>query len=54
MAGTLFHDSKITLIQWFFVIYFLGSEKGSKLIEINWRNARLIVKKLRTAIGYRA
>lgn len=60
MAGTLFHGSKLILIQWFFAIYFLGLDKGSilalrlsKLIEINWRTARLIVKKLRTAIGYR-
>jgi hypothetical protein len=29
MAGTLFHGSKITLIQWFWAIYFLGSDKGS-------------------------
>ncbi|MFT6194869.1 MAG: transposase-like protein [Cognaticolwellia sp.] len=42
MAGTLFHGSKITLIQWFWAIYFLGSDKGSisalrlsKLIEVN-------------------
>jgi len=60
MAGTLFHGSKITLIQWFFVIYFLGSEKGSmsalrlsKFIEVNWRRARLILKKLRTAMRHR-
>jgi len=60
MAGTLFHGSKITLIQWFWAIYFLGSDKGSisalrlsKLIEVNWRTARLILKKLRTAMGHR-
>jgi transposase-like protein len=42
MAGTLFHGSKITLIQWFWAIYFLGSDKGSisalrlsKLIEVD-------------------
>jgi len=42
MAGTLFHGSKITLIQWFGAIDFLGSDKGSisalrlrKLIEVN-------------------
>lgn len=60
MAGTLFHGSKITLIQWFWAIYFLGSDKGSisalrlsKLIEVNWRTVRLILKKLRTAMGHR-
>jgi transposase-like protein len=59
-AGTLFHVSKITLIQWFWAIYFLGSDKGSisalrlsKLIEVNWRTARLILKKLRRAMGHR-
>ncbi len=59
-AGTLFHGSKITLIQWFWAIYFLGSDKGSisalrlsKLIEVNWRTARLILKKLRRAMGHR-
>jgi transposase-like protein len=59
-AGTLFHGSKITLIQWFWSIYFLGSDKGSisalrlsKLIEVNWRTARLILKKLRRAMGHR-
>ncbi|AGH47624.1 hypothetical protein C427_5530 [Paraglaciecola psychrophila 170] len=60
MSGTLFHGSKITLNQWFWAIYFLGSDKGSisalrlsKLIEVNWRTARLILKKLRTAMGHR-
>jgi transposase-like protein len=39
---------------------FLGSDKGSisalrlsKLIEVNWRTARLILSKLRTAMGHR-
>ena len=60
MAGTLFHGSKLTLIQWFWAIYFLGSDKGSisalilsKLIDVNWRTARLVLKKLRTAMGHR-
>ena len=45
-AGTLFHGSRLSLIQWFWVIYFLGSDKGSisalrlsKLIEVHWRTA---------------
>jgi transposase-like protein len=60
MAGTLFHRSHIPLVKWFWAIYFLGSDKGSisalrlsKLIEVNWRTARLILKKLRVAMGHR-
>ena len=60
MAGTLFHGSHISLIKWFWAIYFLGSDKGSisalrlsKLIEVNWRTARLILRKIRVAMGHR-
>jgi hypothetical protein len=60
MAGTLFHGNHISLVKWFWTNYFLGSDKGSisdlrlsKLIEVNWRTARLILKKLREASGYR-
>ena len=60
MAGTLFHGSHISLIKWFWAIYFLGSDKGSisalrlsKLIEVNWRTARLILRKLRAAMSHR-
>ena len=59
-ADTLFHGSRIPLAKWFWAIYFLGSDKGSisalrlsKLIEVNWRTARLILSKLRTAMGHR-
>ncbi|CAG21818.1 hypothetical transposase [Photobacterium profundum SS9] len=59
-ADTLFHGSRIPLTKWFWAIYFLGSDKGSisalilsKLIEVNWRTARLILSKLRTAMGHR-
>jgi hypothetical protein len=59
-ADTLFHGSRISLTKWFWAIYFLGSDKGSisalrlcKLIEANWRTARLILSKLRTAMGHR-
>jgi hypothetical protein len=48
------------LIQWFWAIYFLGSDKGSisalklsKLIEVNWRTARLILKNIKMAMGHR-
>lgn len=59
-ADTLFHGTRIPLTKWFWAIYFLGSDKGSisalrlsKLIEVNWRTARLILSKLRTAMGHR-
>jgi len=59
-AGTLFHGTHIPLLKWFWAIYFMASDKGSisalrlqKLIEVNWRTARLILKKLREAMGHR-
>ena len=59
-SGTLFHGTHIPLLKWFWAIYFVGSDKGgisalrlSKLIEVNWITARLILKKLRTAMGHR-
>jgi len=59
-AGTLFHRSHLPLLKWFWAIYFIGSDKGSisalrlsKLIEVNWRTARLILSKVREAMGHR-
>ncbi|MDX2368301.1 MAG: IS1595 family transposase [Colwellia sp.] len=59
-SGTLFHGTHIPLLKWFWAIYFVGSDKGSisalrlsKLIEVNWRTARLILSKLRRAMGHR-
>jgi len=59
-AGTLFHRSHLPLRKWFWGIYFIGSDKGgisamrlSKLIEVNWRTARLMLKKLRQAMAHR-
>lgn len=59
-AGTLFHRSHLPLLKWFWAIYFIGSDKGSisalrlsKLIEVNWRTARLILSKVRSAMGHR-
>jgi hypothetical protein len=56
----LFHGSHIPLIKWFWAIYFLGLDKGSisalrlrKLIEVNGRTARLILKKRTVARGHR-
>ncbi len=57
-AGTLFHRSHLSLQKWFWAIYFIGSDKGSisavrlsKLLDVNWRTARLVLKKLRKAMG---
>ena len=59
-AGTLFHGSHLPLLKWFWAIYFIGSDKGSisalrlsKLIEVNWRTARLILSKVRKAMSHR-
>ncbi len=59
-AGTLFHRSHLPLRKWFWAIYFVGSDKGSisavrlsQLIEVNWRTAWLMLKKLRQAMGHR-
>ncbi len=59
-AGTLFHRSHLPLQKWFWAIYFMGSDKGgisavrlSQLIEVNWRTARLLLKKRRKAMGHK-
>lgn len=59
-SGTLFHGTHMPLLKWFWAIYFIGSDKGSisalrlsKLIEVNWRTARLMLSKLRHAMGHR-
>jgi hypothetical protein len=59
-SGTLFHSSNLPLLKWFWALYFIGSDKGSisalrlsKLIEVNWRSARLILTKVRAAMGHR-
>ncbi len=60
LAGTLFHRTHLPLLKWFWSLYFIGSDKGSisalrlsKLIEVNWRTARLILRKVREAMGHR-
>jgi hypothetical protein len=59
-SGTLFHGSHLLLLKWFWALYFIGSDKGSisalrlsKLIEVNWKTARLMLTKLRAAMGHR-
>ena len=57
-AGTLFHRSHLSLQKWFWAVYFVGSDKGSisavrlsQLIDVHCCTARLVLKKLRKAIG---
>ena len=60
MSGTLYHGSHLPLLKWFWALYFIGSDKGSisalrlsKLIEVNWKTARLMLTKVRAAMGHR-
>jgi len=57
-AGTLFHDTKLPLLKWFWSIYWLSSDKGSisalrltKLIGVSWVTAQRMLRKLRIAMG---
>jgi hypothetical protein len=59
MVATLFHGSHISLVKWLWAIYFLSSDKDSisalrlsKLIEVNWRTERLILKTHSVAMGH--
>lgn len=57
-SGTLFHGSKVPLLKWFWAIFYISSDKGgisalrlSKLIEVNWKTAFQMLRKIRTAMG---
>jgi transposase-like protein len=57
-AGTLFHNTKLPLVKWFWCIYWLSSDKGSvsalrltKLIGVSWLTAQRMLRKLRRAMG---
>lgn len=59
-AGTLFHSTKLPLKKWYWAIYLVASDKGgvsalrlSKLIGVSWPTARLMLTKLREAMGDR-
>ena len=59
-AGTLFHSTKLPLKKWYWAIYLVGSDKGgisalrlSKFLGVSWVTARLVLRKLRTAMGHR-
>ena len=57
-AGTLFHNTKLPLVKWFWCIYWLSSDKGSisalrltKLISVSWLTAQRMLRKFRIAMG---
>lgn len=59
-AGTLFHNTKLPLSQWFWTIYWVASDKGrisalrlTKLIHVSWLTAQRMLRKLRIAMGER-
>lgn len=59
-AGTLFHSTKIPLTYWFLALYFCAVDKGGisatrlmTYINVSWNTARLMLAKLRTAMGDR-
>lgn len=59
-ADTIFHSTKLPLTKWFWAIYWISSDKGGisalrlqKLIGVSWPTARLMLTKLRTAMGHR-
>jgi hypothetical protein len=60
LSVTLFHGGHLPLLKWFWALYFIGSDKGSisalrlnKLIEVNWKTARLMLSKVRATMGHR-
>lgn len=57
-AGTVFHNTKLPLVKWFWCIYWLSTDKGSisalrltKLIGVSWITAHRMLRKLRIAMG---
>lgn len=57
-AGTVFHNTKLPLVKWFWCIYWMGTDKGSisalrltKLIGVSWLTAQRMLRKLRVTMG---
>ncbi len=57
-SGTLFHNTKLPLVKWFWCIYWMSKDKGSilalrltKLIGVSWITAQRMLRKLRVAMG---
>lgn len=59
-SGTLFHSTKLPLTSWFVAIYFCAVDKGGisatrlqAYIDVSWNTARLMLAKIRKAMGER-
>ncbi len=59
-AGTLFHSTKVSLVQWFTAIYFVAVDKGGisaerlrQYISVTWNTASSMLNKLRHAMAER-
>jgi transposase-like protein len=59
-VGTVFENSKLPLTKWFTAILLMSSDKGgisaqrlSKVVNVDWNTARLMLSKLRTVMGDR-
>ena len=59
-VGTVFENTRLSLTKWFAAIYLMSVDKGgisasrlSKMIGVNWRTARLMLRKLRRVMGDR-
>jgi len=59
-AGTLFHSTNLPLVKWFWAVYLMATDKGgisalrlSKQIDVSWRTAKNMLKKIRTAMADR-
>jgi transposase-like protein len=57
-AGTVFHNTKLPLVKWYWCIYWMATDKGSisalrltKLIGVSWITAQRMLRKLRVAMG---
>jgi len=58
ICGTIFHGSKVSLLKWFWAIFYISSDKGgisalrlSKLISVSWKTAFHLLRKIRKAMG---
>lgn len=59
-AGTIFHKTRIPLVHWFFMIFFVAQDKRgasalrlSKLLEMRYDTAWHILQKIKMAMGSR-
>ncbi len=60
ICGTMFQGTKVSLLKWFWAIYYISSDKGgisalrlSKLISVSWKTAFHMLRKIRKAMGNR-